>query len=256
MIVSPHNPKIQAARDLLLHAKARREAQAFVVEGVRLVEEAQQAGWKMRQVLWSSDLSPRGRALVERCSALRLAVDEVSPAVLNAISDTQTPQGLLAIVEMKPPPALPAPDFWLILDALRDPGNLGTILRTASAAGVQAALLSSGCTDPYAPKVARAAMGAHFHLPIYSMDWPQIAAATRRAQVYLADAGGDLPYYRADLRAPLALLIGGEAEGAGREAQALPVRRLSIPMPGRAESLNAAAAASILIFEVVKQRSV
>ena len=123
-------------------------------------------------------------------------------------------------------------------------------------------LLPPGSTDPYAPKVLRSAMGAHFRLPVQSLDWDglraYLAPPTPGAQpvVYLADAAGGQPYTQADLRRPLALVIGGEAAGAGAQMSALAQARLHIPMPGKMESLNAAVAAAILMFEVVRQRQV
>jgi TrmH family RNA methyltransferase len=261
MITSSHNPKLQNIRRLLSQPKARREACAFVVEGVRLAEEAFRAGWKLELALWSDDLSPRGRELLAQLEAAGVPCEAVEATILQSISDMQTSQGILAVVEMRPPSLPSVPDFILVLDNIRDPGNLGTILRTASAAGAQAVLLSPGCADPYNPKVVRSAMGAHFHLPIHTLDWSEIAGylgstATQeeKVSVYLTDAAGDLPYTQANFRAPLAIIIGSEAEGAGSEARQLAQHRLSIPMPGHAESLNAAIAAALLLFEVVRQR--
>jgi RNA methyltransferase, TrmH family len=152
-------------------------------------------------------------------------------------------------------------DFILVLDAIRDPGNLGTILRTAAAAEVQGVILASGCVDPFSPKVLRSAMGAHFRLPLLVLDWTEIEALLKlgRTQpgvkIYLSEAESSLTYTRADFRSPAALIIGGEAEGAGMEAQRLAEERIHIPMAPGIESLNAAVAAAILMFEVVRQRS-
>jgi TrmH family RNA methyltransferase len=176
--------------------------------------------------------------------------------VLASVSDTQTPAGILAVLSRQDFPLPEKPDFIFILDGLRDPGNLGTILRTANAAGVQAVLLPPGAVDPFSPKVLRSAMGAHFHLPLHSLGWPAISAYCRQhgLAVYLADASRGQAHTQADLRLPLALILGGEAAGAGNEAAQLAGQRLHIPMPGQAESLNAAVAAAILLFEVVRQR--
>jgi RNA methyltransferase, TrmH family len=259
MISSTRNPKVQWVRSLLSLAKARRESGVFVVEGVRLVEEAFQAGWEPELVFFSSDLSARGMKLVGPFQNRKGVVEEVSPEVLKAAGDTETPQGILAVL---PARALPLPedlDFILILDSVRDPGNLGTILRTAAAAGVQAVLLSKGTADSFAPKVVRAGMGAHFRLPVHRLDWEEIQTYLKAGEpglrVFLADAGGGQPHTKADLVQPLALILGGEAEGAGSEAQRLAGHRVHIRMPGRAESLNAGAAAAVLLFEVVRQRS-
>ena len=137
---------------------------------------------------------------------------------------------------------------------LRDPGNLGTLLRSAAATGVQVALLPPETTDAFAPKVLRAGMGAHFRLPIHSMTWEQIYEQTEGLQIYLANMDGR-SCWETDLRKPLALIIGGEAEGAGEEARKLAAEKISIPMAGNVESLNAGVAGSVLMFEVVRQRS-
>ena len=152
-------------------------------------------------------------------------------------------------------------DFILLLDAIRDPGNLGTILRTAAAAGVQGIILTPDCVDPFSPKVLRSAMGAHFRLPLLVLEWMEIQSlfkpggAHPGVKIYLSDVGDSQPYTQADFHSPAALIIGGEAEGAGAEAQLLAERRIHIPMAAGVESLNAAVAAAILMFEVVRQRS-
>jgi TrmH family RNA methyltransferase len=144
--------------------------------------------------------------------------------------------------------------FLLILDGIRDPGNLGTLLRTAQAAGVQAVFLPPGGADAFSPKVVRAGMGAHFRLPIISMDWDQIRSQFSNLSIFLADCERGAAHFQARFDIPLALIIGGEAAGAGSQASNLATSRVHIPMPGKAESLNAAIAGAILMFEVVRQR--
>jgi TrmH family RNA methyltransferase len=259
MITSVHNPKIQAVRKLQAQAKARREEQAFVIEGVRLSEEAMHAGWVAEQVFYTDQLDERGKIVVDGFSARGVLAEPVTEAVMKSVSETETPQGLLVVLKLAVLPIPPLPDFLLILDGLRDPGNLGTVLRTAAAAGVQAVLLAPGCADAWAPKVLRAGMGAHFHLPIHSLGWQEIKCILKepshRLQVYLADSSAGTPYTQVDFRAPLALIVGGEAAGAGSESAYLAERRVHIPMPGGSESLNAGIAASILLFEAVRQRT-
>lgn len=254
MITSVQNPKIQMVRKLQSQARQRREEGVFVVEGVRLVEEALGAGWQARLVLHSGALSERGAQVVQGFLTQGTPVEEVTEGVMEAASDTQAPQGLLAVLEARMLPFPEKLDFVLVVDGVRDPGNLGTVLRTAAAAGVQAVLLPPGNADAWSPKVLRAAMGAHFRLPLRSPDWGALNDLLYGMPVYLADAGGGTPYTRADLRQPLALMVGGEAAGAGQQGQALATQRLHIPMPGQMESLNAAAAAAVLMFEVVRQR--
>jgi TrmH family RNA methyltransferase len=128
------------------------------------------------------------------------------------------------------------------------------MLRTAAAAGVQAALIPPETSDAFAPKTLRAGMGAHFRLPILNLDYPQIAANLEGLQIYLAAAGQGISYTQVDFRQPSAIIIGGEAEGASPQISQLDPRRVSIPMPGGGESLNAAVAAGILLFEAARQR--
>jgi len=236
-------------------AKERRDANAFVVEGVRLVEEAVNAGWKFQFALYSDGLSERGKNLLDRLIAKNIEVDNVAGDLLQKLSDTETPQGILAVLEFNQLPITNNPNFILIPDQIRDPGNLGTLLRTAAAAGVQAVLLPPETTDAFAPKVLRAGMGAHFRLPIHSLSWDEITEMSKSAnlQVYIADMDGT-SCWETDLRKPLVLVIGGEAEGASDEARRLATQKISIPMSGNVESLNAGVAGSVLMFEVVRQR--
>jgi TrmH family RNA methyltransferase len=254
VITSSQNPKLKLVRSLMGRAKERREANAFVVEGVRLVEEASKAGWEFQFALYSDGLSERGRELVDKLSANNIEADEVAGDLLQKLSDTESPQGILAVLEFTSLPIPESLDFVLIPDQIRDPGNLGTLLRTAAATGVQAILLPSETTDIFAPKVVRAGMGAHFRMPIHSMRWEGIKEQTKGMQIHLADMDG-ISCWEADLREPLVLVIGGEAEGASDEARRLATQTISIPMAGQIESLNAGVAGSVLMFEVVRQRS-
>ena len=255
MITSSQNPKLKLVRALLGRAKERREAGAFVAEGVRLVEEAASSNWGFRFVLFSHGLGERGKELIETLTANQIDVEEVSGDLLQNVSETETPQGILAVLPLA---KLPIPDltnFILIPDQIRDPGNLGTLLRTAAATGVQAVLLPPETADAFAPKVVRAGMGAHFRLPIHSMTWEEIEQMCKSANlsVYLADMGGK-SCWETDLRQPLALIVGGEAEGASEQARKVANQQISIPMMGKMESLNAGVAGSVLMFEVVRQR--
>ena len=256
MITSVHNPKIQEVRRLQSRSRQRREAQAFVVEGVRLVEEALHAGWPASLVLVERSLDERGQKVVQGFASQGAAIEEVSPEVLRAVSDTETPQGILAVLPLRSLPLPGQMDFVLIPDGVKDPGNLGGMLRTAAAAGVDAVLLPEGTADVYAPKVLRAGMGAHFRIPVQSLPWGEIRDILKRDElkVYLADVQAGIPYTRANFLPPLALIIGGEAEGASSLAYGLATERVHIPMPGGMESLNAAIAAALLLFEVVRQR--
>lgn len=259
MITSVHNPGVQAVRKLQTQAKARREQGEFVIEGVRLAEEALKSLWEARLVLFTAQLDQRGQAVVDGFTARNVLVEQVSESVMEAVSQTETPQGILAVLAIKRLPVPASPHFLLTLDGMRDPGNLGTILRSASAAGVQAVLIAPGCADAWSPKVVRASMGAHFRLPILSLSWFDLKRTLSpggfNLRVYLADSAAGTSYTRADFRPPLALIIGGEAAGAGDESLSIAADKVHIPMMAGSESLNAAAAASILLFEIQRQRS-
>lgn len=253
MITSNQNPKLKLARSLLGRAKERRAAGAFAAEGVRLVEEALVTNWPFRFVLYTEGLSERGKELINHLQAKAVETEEVASHLLNALSDTGNTQGILAVLDLAQLPLPNELSFTLIPDQIRDPGNLGTLLRCAAATGVQAVFLPPETTDAFAPKVVRAGMGAHFQLPIQPLGWDEIRVRTSGLRVHLADMDGS-PCWETDLRSPLALIVGGEAEGASAAARDLAKVTVSIPMPGQAESLNAAVAGSVLMFEVVRQR--
>ncbi len=258
MITSLANDKVKHARSLGLK-KNRAAHRQFVVEGTRVIEEAERAGAMPALVFFDPEAisgDARAQTLLARLQARTRGVYAVSPPVLHSLAQTETPQGLVAVYPFPDLPIAPTPDFLLILDAVRDPGNLGTILRTAWAAGVDAALLAPGTADPFNSKVVRAALGAHFFLPLASDSWDGISQHLASVpRVYLADARGELNYADADWSPPRALIVGGEAEGASEKARLLATTRVFIPMPGQAESLNAAIAAGILLFEALKRKA-
>jgi RNA methyltransferase, TrmH family len=257
MITSPANEKIKLVRALQTQRHAREKERLFVVEGLRLVEEVIQARAEVRFVLHTDSLDPRGKSALNQLARLGTEVDGVSPAVMAAASADQTPPGLLAVVAWSSAwRPLPAALSWvLILDRISDPGNLGTMLRTANAAGLEAVFLAPGTVDAYNPKVVRAAMGAHFHLPLAQATWAELAERLAGLEVWLAELREGQPYHQVAWRTPCALIISSEAEGPSREALEFTPRRVQIPMPGRAESLNAAVAAGILMFEAARQRA-
>lgn len=255
-ITSAQNARVKLVRALSGRAKDRREEHAFIAEGVRLVEEARRAGWPFRFVLHTGDLGVRGGELLRTLASAGVATDEVDEQLFRTLTDTENPQGILAVLEEHTVPSPGKPDFVLILDAIRDPGNMGTLLRSADAAGAQAVWLAPDCADAFSPKVMRAGMGAHFRIPVQSMSWAAIEGLVRSHSLnaWLADMDG-ASCWDTDLRKPLALIIGGEAQGAGEQAQALARSSIRIPMRGNIESLNAAVAGSILLFEARRQRS-
>ncbi len=257
MITSTANDKVKYVQSLG-RRRVRRHEGRFVIEGQRLVDEARRAGVRLALLFYTDEVTatPAGRELLEALRGQAAQSFAVSEKVMKALSGTVTPQGILAVVDI--PDLSPPADPWLMLvvDELRDPGNLGAILRSAEAVGVGQVLLSPGTVDVYNPKVVRGAMGAHFRLPIHAdVTWLEIAETVGQRPVWLADAHGERVYYEVDWRRPSALIIGGEAHGASPGARALATGRVAIPMPGGAESLNATVAAGVILFEAVRQRA-
>ena len=255
MITSVKNPKIQHIRALQSRSRIRREMGAFIVEGLRLAEEAFTSDWDVQLVIYTEDLKPNGQRLVDGFAERGVEVELVAPHVMQNTSNTKSPQGVLLVLSTASITLPSKLDCVLVLDSLRDPGNLGSILRSANAAGVEQVILAPKTVDPYNPKVVRGAMGAHFRLPIVALSWPEIAETLVGVHVLLADVRAERAYYEVDWTQPSALIIGGEAHGASREASELAAAAITIPMPGEAESLNAAMAASVILFEAARQRS-
>lgn len=257
MITSSQNPRIQQVRKLIAQKKERDESGCYVLEGVRLIEEAMKKKEHCRLLLYTDPLSPRAEALVRSFVDQGVDTEEIAAQLMKTISDTESPQGVLAVMEMTKPVIPDKLDFIIIVDAIRDPGNLGTMIRTAAAAAADILILTPGCADPYAPKVLRSAMGTHFMIPMVQMDWSEIAAKMKTIpdlQVLASIMDGGKSCWDYDLCKPTALIIGSEANGISRTAQDISDGKIFIPMPGNIESLNAAMAAGILIFEVVRQR--
>ena len=257
-ISSIQNPKVHWLRALLSDRNKRQQEQRFVAEGIRLIEDAAQSGQLPECVFHSNQLNSRGQLLLNGLIEKNIETIGLTADLINRISDTQTSQGMIAVFKI-PQPVIPNNlNFVLIIDSVRDPGNLGTLLRSASAAGVQLCLLTPTTTDGYAPKVLRAGMGAHFHVPIVDISWDDIiqicSAAKPALEVFLAESNDGSPSWQQDFKQPLALIVGGEAWGASVAGKTLASKNVKIPMPGQAESLNAAVAGSILLFEIVRQR--
>ncbi|HLI06125.1 MAG TPA: RNA methyltransferase [Ktedonobacteraceae bacterium] len=277
-ITSSANPRIKRAREL--HASAgRKKYGLFLMEGPRLLETLLDIGGEEmlpEEVFYQPELlgrTEKGRALLGRLlrtPALARRLVEVSERVIEALGDAQTSQGVVSVLPLtlfaparlranRPAAFRPA---LLILDDIADPGNMGTILRTALAANVDAVLLIPNCVDPFNPKVVRAAAGAHVALPIeVDMSWPAIAERVARhcpegPRVLLAEAGSSHIYYEQDLTRPFALITGNEAHGPSPQARALATLTISIPLANGVESLNAAMATGIILYEGVRQMKI
>jgi len=237
--------------------KARHNERLFVIEGVRLVEEGLKSGAEFAAAVYNPEqlvATERGEALLSQIERMRSAYPATAE-VLEAVSDTVTPQGIIAAV----PWPMIEPQLGgvqLVLDAVQDPGNVGTLLRSAEATSVMQVVCIGGTADVYSPKVVRAAMGAHFRLAIAAdVVWdaaPLLMSGSDN--VYAAVAGASMPYYAADWRQSATLIVGNEANGVSEQGLAVATKQISIPMAPAVESLNAAIAGSVILFEALRQR--
>jgi RNA methyltransferase, TrmH family len=246
------------ARDLR-RRKARERQQLFVAEGVRTVEELARSPLAIRGVLTAPQLdeAPRGAALAADLAARGIATERVDHHEFASAAETDSPQGILAIAEV-PDRSLAALDDRptlrvLVLDAVQDPGNVGTIVRTAAALGADATVALPGTVDLWNAKVVRSGMGAHFHHLCLPVTWDDVDAFRRRVplEVWAADAAGK-PASRLDAPARVAIVVGNEGAGLSAAARERADKLVAIPIGGPVESLNVAVAAGILLHELAR----
>jgi TrmH family RNA methyltransferase len=255
-VTSRQNPRFREAVRLAASSRDRRKAQRCVLEGEHLITVyCDRVGPPETLIVADEKLADRRiTALADRVPASRVLV--VPRPMFGEIAASSADVGVLAVVDT-PHTTLPASaDFCVLLEDVQDPGNVGTILRTAAAAGIAQVLLSKRCAFVWSPKVLRAAQGAHFLTTIVeNVDLPAWVARFRagggRAAALVARAGVDL--YAADLTRPLALAVGNEGAGLSEALASSADLRLTIPMARGTESLNAAAAAAVTLFECVRQ---
>lgn len=250
-----HNPRVQAARALLTK-KGRAEQGRFSFEGPTLLGEAVDAGLPIAEI-YATEQAYEATAVLRDLEAAGTEIYVVDARTIARLSDVETPTGLVAVAPIRLAPletVFAGPGVVLILAGLTDPGNAGTLLRSAQAFGARAVLFGAGSVDPYLPKVARSAMGALFRLPVATASPPQAAAALEGWRVTGLDASGE-PIGSLEWGQREALVVGAERAGLGAWAP-LCTRLAAIPMPGAAESLNAAAAGSIALYEAAGRRSV
>src|SRR5436305_2812383 len=252
----------------LQRRKARGRRGLALIEGVRLVEEALGAGVAFQGALVAPDLArtERGTALVAELQGHGVAVEEVGARIFAELADTETPQGIIAVIE---PRRWSAGDFTpspgavaLVIDGVQDPGNVGTLIRTAHALGAAGTVVLRGTADPTSPKALRAAMGATFRHPVVPLDDAGFIAWARKLTVTLWAAAADgVPLHRAMAKeevgrgdGPIAVIVGNEGAGIRPQLNAVAAQRVAIPLALGAESLNVAVAAGILLYEVTRGR--
>ena len=253
-IDSPANPRFKDLRQLVESSRERRKAGRSVLDGIHLVTAYLEfVGPPQRVAVSRRGLeSPEIRALLDRMRGVDTVL--LGDALFKALSSVVTPTGILAVIETpRSRPIPPATESCVMLEDLQDPGNLGSILRSCAAANIGHVLLSRGSVHAWSPRVLRAAMGAHFALAVY--EGVDLRAAARgfsgkRVATHQQSPGS---LYEADLTGNLALLLGNEGAGLSPGLLAAADTVVSIPMPGKAESLNVAAAAAVCLFERVRQ---
>lgn len=276
-LTSVNNDRVKDITKLIKSAKRRRESRSFVAEGIRLVSEVppeklislyiEETFYEKLDKSQDYDESDVERGFRDRIKALIKAAEEkesfflVNDAVMYKLSDTETPQGILAVVEMQDMEAenlLTDDDmpFIIVMDGLQDPGNMGTIIRTAEGAGVTGILISSDSVDPYSPKVVRATMGALFRMKLcISTDLKEdISLLKEKGITVFGTHLSGKEFYDEDFRIPSAFLIGNEGKGLKDDVAETADRLLRIPMKGRVESLNAGVSAAVVMYEVLRQR--
>jgi TrmH family RNA methyltransferase len=241
VITSPSNAAVRAARKLARPSARARTGGQFLLEGPEGIREALDAGHVPAAVLATERAAARHGGLLNRARTAGSQVLLVAEPLLAGVARTATPQGLVAVV----------------LAEVRDPGNLGTVVRAADAFGADAVVTTHGSVDPQSPKAARAAAGSLFHLPVVaSVRWPDLLPALRerRLQLVGADPHAPDPVTAAPLEEPTALVLGNEAHGLPGEVRDDLDLVVRVPLAGRAESLNLAAAAAVLLYEAARRR--
>lgn len=253
-----------AARKLLRRA-GRDRAGRFLVEGAQAVREALDADVATHELFVTATAADRHPELVDRAAARGARVSPVTDDAAAALSDTVTPQGIVAVCDLVDVPhgdVLPGSTFVAVCAGISDPGNVGTVVRVADAAGCDAVVLAGDTVDPHNGKAVRASTGSLFHLPVArDRDAGAVLRACREAglAVAVADARGETGLHDAGaaaiLAGPIAWVFGSEAHGPGADVLAAADHRVHVPIPGRAESLNLAAAAAVCLYATVAARA-
>ncbi|AET57185.1 tRNA/rRNA methyltransferase (spou) [Paenibacillus terrae HPL-003] len=260
-IISPNNARVKEWAQLL-EKKHRTRQHKYIVEGIHLVQEALRSNAVVESVAY--DLDKGIPAELNDLDQADRPVEwvPVSAAVIAKCTDTKTPQSVFAIVRKEERGAFPAlleqPDaLVMVLDGVQDPGNVGTIIRSADAAGAAGVILGHGCADLYNPKTIRSTMGSLFHLPVIEGSLEELLpqAKSKGARLISTSLDASLSCYAVDLRVSAWLVIGNEGQGISASTARMVDESVFIPMQGQAESLNAAMASTVLLFEAMRQRS-
>jgi TrmH family RNA methyltransferase len=253
-IESSENARYKLLRKLAESSRERRKCQQTLLDGIHLVRASMDAGVRPDYLVLTEGASHQPEIVGLLSETAHLPVFLLTDGLFQKISPVDHASGILGVVGIPQDRVLESPDFCVMLEDIQDPGNLGAILRTAAAAGVAQAYLSRGCVDAWSPKVLRGGMGAHFQLNISeNVDLGQVVSEfDGMTLATLPDVGSNV--FQLDMNQPLALLLGNEGAGLSDDLARLTSHQVSIPMPGKMESLNVAAAAAVCLFEAVRQR--
>jgi len=263
MITSLQNKWVKKIK-ALQQRKERTKEKTFLLEGIRLVEEAIAVSWPLQLAAYTPKFldNSRGKEIFQTLQKNRIPLICITEEIMEKIGETENSQGILAVAREK---EMGWQTWWpegkkmllVIVDGVQDPGNLGTIIRTADATGVQGVLLTKGTVDLYNPKTIRSTMGSIFHLPILKIEnLTQFLQQLKEKKVKLVvgDVQASQYCFRQDYRGSLAIGLGNEGCGPSQELKAAADQLTKIPLPGQAESFNVAVAAGILLYEVTRQR--
>lgn len=254
-IASRDNPRFKQWCRWAAQGRARRADGVLLLDGLHLIDACTGAGIPLEEIVVSDSGAARSEIATWLAQNPPARCYRLSDGMFREIAATETPSGILAIA--RHPAGTASPDLdgdCVLLDGVQDPGNVGTLLRTAAAAGIRQALLGPGCADPWAPRTLRAGQGAQFALTVHeACDLPAFLAAYRGTSL-VTRLDGALSLWQAPLDGPLAWIFGAEGQGVSAEVAAAAQVGILIPMPGRVESLNVAAAAAICLFEAVRRR--
>ncbi|NBC72970.1 RNA methyltransferase [Paenibacillus sacheonensis] len=256
-ITSLQNEKVKAMA-ALLEKKHRDRSGRFLIEGVHLVQEALLAGSDVETIVIDSERGVPGelRTLLGQTDCELI---EVTPAIMAKCTGTDSPPpvfGVVAKTAAGDAPLYRSDSLVVVLDGVRDPGNVGTIIRSADAVGADAVILGRGCVDLYNPKTVRSTMGSLFHIPVVEADLTELLPEAKRQGIHLVGTSlqASATCYSYDWRGPTWLLLGSESNGLSEAALAQVDTRMIIPMHGRSESLNVAMASTVLLYEAMRQR--
>jgi RNA methyltransferase, TrmH family len=259
--LGPRHHRVRRLRDLIRDSRARREAEAFVVEGPRILEAALDRGASLESAYIGPGADRAFSPLITRLRSLGITIEELKEGVLERIGDTVTPQPVLAVASMTriELDALDRDGPVLVAVTVRDPGNAGTLVRSAEAAGAAGVVFSGNSVDPYAPKVVRSSAGAVFGIPIVEADDPvKVLDALGRQgrRRFAAVASGGERFDRVDLSGSVAIVLGNEAAGLPSDLDGCLDGRVTVPIEPPADSLNVGMAGTVLAFEAARQRRV